>query len=86
MDVADLDAVMAAMQTPAMAEAMEYDGVLADHLGDPRRGVVPFRKGRADLFADAWLPGDRGRRRSEQDVLYGKFACAVATCDLILSG
>ena len=32
MDVPDMDAVMAAMQTPAMAEAMEYDGVLADTL------------------------------------------------------
>jgi hypothetical protein len=32
MDVADLDAVMAAMQNPAMAEAMEYDGVLPETL------------------------------------------------------
>ena len=32
MDVADMDAVMAAMQTEAAAEAMEYDGVLADTL------------------------------------------------------
>jgi hypothetical protein len=32
MDVADMDAIMGAMQTPAMAEAMEYDGVLADTL------------------------------------------------------
>ena len=32
MDVPDLDAVMAAMQTEAAAEAMEYDGVLADTL------------------------------------------------------
>ena len=32
MDVADMDAVMAAMQTDAAAEAMEYDGVLADTL------------------------------------------------------
>jgi hypothetical protein len=30
MDVADMDAVMAAMQSKAAAEAMEYDGVLAD--------------------------------------------------------
>ena len=30
MDVADMDAVMGAMQTEAMAEAMAYDGVLAD--------------------------------------------------------
>lgn len=30
MDVADMDLVMAAMQTPAMAAAMEYDGVVAD--------------------------------------------------------
>ena len=32
MDVSDMDAVMAAMQTEAAAEAMEYDGVLADTL------------------------------------------------------
>ncbi|MGD0167379.1 MAG: hypothetical protein ABSC51_08830 [Gaiellaceae bacterium] len=32
MDVPDMDAVMAAMQTEAGAEAMEYDGVLADTL------------------------------------------------------
>jgi hypothetical protein len=32
MDVADLDVVMAAMQTPAAAEAMEYDGVLPETL------------------------------------------------------
>ncbi len=32
MDVADMDAVMAAMQTEAAAEAMAYDGVLADTL------------------------------------------------------
>jgi hypothetical protein len=32
MDVPDLDAVMAAMETEAAAEAMEYDGVLADTL------------------------------------------------------
>jgi hypothetical protein len=32
MDVSDLDALMAAMQTEAAAEAMEYDGVLADSL------------------------------------------------------
>ncbi len=32
MDIPDMDAVMAAMQTPEMAEAMEYDGVLADTL------------------------------------------------------
>ena len=32
MDVSDMDAVMAAMQTDAAAEAMEYDGVLADTL------------------------------------------------------
>ncbi len=28
MDVADMDVVMAAMQTPALAEAMDHDGVL----------------------------------------------------------
>jgi hypothetical protein len=32
MDVPDMDAVMAAMQTEAAAEAMAYDGVLADTL------------------------------------------------------
>jgi hypothetical protein len=32
MDVPDMDAVMAAMQTDAAAEAMEHDGVLADTL------------------------------------------------------
>ena len=32
MDVADMDAVMAAMQTEAAAEAMAYDGVQADTL------------------------------------------------------
>ncbi len=32
MDVADMDVVMAAMQTEAMAEAMAYDGVLGDTL------------------------------------------------------
>jgi hypothetical protein len=32
MDVSDMDAVMAAMSTEAAAEAMEYDGVLADTL------------------------------------------------------
>jgi len=30
MDVADMDALMAAMQTEAAAEAMEYDGVLPE--------------------------------------------------------
>ncbi len=32
MDVADMDTVLAAMQTPAMADAMEYDGVLPETL------------------------------------------------------
>jgi hypothetical protein len=32
MDVADIDAVMAAMQTAALADAMEYDGVLPETL------------------------------------------------------
>ena len=32
MDVPDMDAVMGAMQTEAAAEAMAYDGVLADTL------------------------------------------------------
>ena len=32
MDVADMDVVMAAMQTPGAAAAMEYDGVLAETL------------------------------------------------------
>jgi hypothetical protein len=30
MDVADMDALMAAMQSEAAAEAMEYDGVVPD--------------------------------------------------------
>ena len=32
MDVADMDAVMDAMQTQAMADAMAYDGVLPESL------------------------------------------------------
>ena len=32
MDVADMDAVMAAMRTPALADAMAYDGVLPETL------------------------------------------------------
>jgi len=32
MDVADMDAVMGARQTPAMADAMTYDGVLPEML------------------------------------------------------
>jgi hypothetical protein len=32
MDVADMDAVMAAMQTDAMSEAMAYDGVIPESL------------------------------------------------------
>ena len=32
MDVADMDIVMSAMQTPALADAMEYDGVLPETL------------------------------------------------------
>ena len=32
MDVADMDALMAAMQTPPMAAAMEFDGVLPETL------------------------------------------------------
>ena len=32
MDVADLDALMTAMQEPAMGEAMAYDGVLPETL------------------------------------------------------
>ena len=32
MDVADLDAMMTAMQTPPMAQAMEYDGVVPESL------------------------------------------------------
>ena len=32
MDVPDMDAVMAAMQTEAAAEAMKHDGVVADSL------------------------------------------------------
>jgi hypothetical protein len=32
MDVADMDVLMGAMQNPAMAEAMAYDGVLGETL------------------------------------------------------
>ena len=32
MDVADMDVLMAAMQTPPIAEAMAYDGVLPETL------------------------------------------------------
>jgi hypothetical protein len=32
MDVADMDAMMAFMQTPAAAEAMDHDGVLPESL------------------------------------------------------
>ena len=32
MDVADMDALAAAMETPAAAEAMEHDGVLPETL------------------------------------------------------
>ena len=32
MDVADMDTVMAAMQTPALGDAMEYDGGLPETL------------------------------------------------------
>jgi hypothetical protein len=32
MDVADMDAVMAAMQQPQMADAMAYDGVIPETL------------------------------------------------------
>jgi hypothetical protein len=32
MDVADMDAVTGGMKTPAMAEAMDYDGVLPETL------------------------------------------------------
>ncbi len=32
MDVADIDALIAAMQTPPMAAAMEFDGVLPETL------------------------------------------------------
>jgi hypothetical protein len=32
MDVADMDVVMAAMQRPEMAEAMQHDGVVAESL------------------------------------------------------
>ncbi len=32
MDVADVDGLMAAMQAPAMADAMEHDGVLPETL------------------------------------------------------
>ena len=32
MDISDMDAVMAAMQTPGAAEAMAHDGVVAESL------------------------------------------------------
>ena len=32
MDVADMDALMSAMQTPGAADAMAYDGVLPETL------------------------------------------------------
>jgi hypothetical protein len=32
MDVADMDALMAVMQSPQGAEAMDYDGVVAETL------------------------------------------------------
>ena len=32
MDVADIDAMMGSLQTPAMADAMKYDGVLPETL------------------------------------------------------
>ena len=32
MDIADMDVVMAAMETPGAAEAMEHDGVIAESL------------------------------------------------------
>lgn len=32
MDVADMNALMAAMENPAMADAMAYDGVLPETL------------------------------------------------------
>ncbi len=32
MDVADMDAIMAAMETPVMAEAMRHDGVVPESL------------------------------------------------------
>lgn len=32
MDIADMDAVMAAMETPAMGDAMAHDGVLPETL------------------------------------------------------
>ncbi len=32
MDIADMDVVMASMETPAAAEAMAYDGVLPETL------------------------------------------------------
>ena len=40
MDVPDLDAFTAAMQTEAAAEAMAHDGVMPETSGDPRRGIV----------------------------------------------
>ena len=41
MDVPDMDAVMAAMETQAAADAMEHDGVLPRNARDSRRVLTP---------------------------------------------
>ena len=42
MDVADMDALMAAMQSPGAAEAMDHDGVLPETPAGPG-GIRVFR-------------------------------------------
>ena len=39
MDVPDMNAMMAAMQTTAAADAMAFDGVVPESAGDPRRNL-----------------------------------------------
>jgi len=53
MDVADMDVLMAAMQSEAMVEAMAYDGRARRDLGDPRRGVVLFLRSAGARRPDA---------------------------------
>jgi len=40
MDVADMKAFQAAMESEGAAEAVAYDGVLPETLVDPRRGIA----------------------------------------------
>ena len=50
MDVADMAALTAAMQTAGAAEAMAFDGVSRDP-GHPRRSLAPIIQRRAANFA-----------------------------------